>query len=59
MQSMFMTTTDEATALLLRKAGFQEAGTYNGIYTFLTADKIQFSSDIDRSKIQYTNTLYI
>ena len=58
MNRIFLTTTDEATALLLRKAGFQETGNYNGIYSFLNTDRIQFSSDIDKTKIKYSDMLY-
>ena len=37
--------------------GFIEIKNSSGIYTFLNTDKLMFSDDIDKSKIQYSNML--
>ena len=39
--------------------GFIEIKNSSGIYTFLNTDKLMFSDDIDKSKIQYSNMLNI
>ena len=53
----FIRTTDKPTALLLEKLGFQKVDNSNQIYTFLNTAKLQFSNDIDKKKIQYSNIL--
>ena len=53
----FIQTQDVSTANLLSKAGYQQIQNSNGIYVFLNTDKIQFSNDVDKKKIQYTNML--
>lgn len=59
-QQNFIRTTDKSTSVALLKLGFQKVDKSNGVYTFLNTDKLQFSDDdIDKSKIQYTNMLYI
>lgn len=55
----FIKTSDSETAKKLTNLGFQKIDGKNGIYTFLNADKIQFSDDIDKSKIQYSNILNV
>lgn len=59
MKQNFIRTTDVSTSVSLLKLGFQKVDESNGIYTFLNTDKLQFSEDIDKTKIQYTNMLYI
>lgn len=59
MKQNFIKTQDQSTATTLLKLGFQQVDFSNGIYTFLNTDKIRFSSDIDQSKIQYSNILCI
>lgn len=59
MKQNFIRTTDKSTSTALLRLGFQKVDERNGIYTFLNTDKLQFSEDIDKSKIQYTNMLYI
>ena len=53
----FIKTSDVKIAELLINLGFQKISFQNGIYTFLNSDKIQFSNDIDKSKIHYSNML--
>lgn len=53
----FIKTTHSPTAEILQSLGFQLVNESNGIYTFLNTDKIMFSRDVDKSKIQYTNLL--
>lgn len=55
----FIKTSDSETAKKLTNLGFQKIDDKNGIYTFLNADKMQFSDDIDKSKIQYSNILNV
>ena len=60
MKQNFIKTSDASTAETLIKLGFQQIDEQGGIYTFLNTGKVQFSdSDIDKSKIQYINTLCI
>ena len=59
MKQNFIKTSDETTADILINLGFQQVDFSSGIYTFLNADKMQFSDDIDKSKIQYSNNLCI
>lgn len=59
MKQFFIRTTDLSTATTLLSLGFQKVDENNGIYTFLNCDKLQFSEDIDKSKIQYSNMLSI
>lgn len=58
MKQNFIRTTDESTAITLSNLGFQQVDESNGIYTFFNTDKLEFSRDIDKSKIQYSNILY-
>lgn len=59
MKENFIKTQDLSTSIILSKLGFQKIDEQNGIYTFLNTDKIHFSNEVDRSKIQYTNMLYV
>ena len=57
MKTKFIKTMDSRTATILNKIGFQMVSESNGIYIFMNSDKIQFSNDIDKTKIQYSNIL--
>lgn len=57
MKNNFIKTMDSNTANALKKLGFQMVNESNGVYVYLNSDKIQFSNDIDKSKIQYSNIL--
>lgn len=58
MNNNFLKTTDVATAEKLRKNGFNEIDTSeNGVFVFLNCNELNFSSDIDKSKIHYSNML--
>ena len=59
MKQNFIKTSDKHTADILLNLGFQQVDFSSGIYTFLNADKMQFSDDIDKSKIQYSNMLCV
>ena len=59
MKQNFIKTSDKHTADILLNLGFQQVDVSRGIYTFLNADKMQFSDDIDKSKIQYSNMLCV
>ena len=59
MKQNFIKTSDESTAEMLKNLNYQQVDFSNGIYTFLNTDKINFSEDIDKSKIQYSNMLYV
>ena len=59
MKQNFITTKDAHTATLLSQQGYQQVQNPNGIYVFLNTDKINFSEDIDKSKIQYSNMLCV
>ena len=59
MKQNFITTKDAHTATLLSQQGYQLVQNSNGIYTFLNTDKINFSENIDKSKIQYSNMLCV
>ena len=58
MKENFIKTQDLSTSIILSKLGFQKVDE-NGVYTFLNTDKIHFSNEVDISKIQYSNMLYI
>lgn len=57
MKMNFIKTIDSHTADVLKKLGFQSVSESNNEFIFLNTDKIQFSNDIDKSKIQYSNIL--
>lgn len=57
MKQNFIKTSDSETASKMMNLGFQKIDEQNGIYTFLNTDKLMFSDDIDKSKIQYSNML--
>ena len=57
MKQNFITTKDVPTATLLLKQGYQKVQDSNGIYVFLNTDKLQFSNEIDITKLKYTNML--
>ena len=57
MEHNFITTQDTHTATLLLKQGYQKVQDSNGIYVFLNTDKLQFSNEIDITKLKYTNML--
>ena len=59
MKQNFITTKDAHTATLLSQQGYQLVQNSNGIYVFLNTDKINFSENIDKSKIQYSNMLCV
>ena len=59
MKQNFIRTADKYTAETLKNLNYQQVDYSNGIYTFLNTDKMQFSDDIDKSKIQYSNMLCI
>lgn len=59
MKQNFIKTSDSDIAKKLANIGFQKIDDSNGIYTFLNSDKMNFSEDIDKSKIQYSNMLNI
>jgi hypothetical protein len=59
MKQNFIKTNDVSTAIELLKLGFQQVDNSDGYATFLNTDKLQFSDDIDKSKIQYSNMLCI
>ena len=59
MKQNFIKTSDKPTADILINLGFQQVDFSSGIYTFLNTDKLMFSDDIDKSKIQYSNMLNI
>jgi hypothetical protein len=55
----FLKTKDVSTAVTLSKLGFQQMDNSNGWATFINNGKLQFSDDIDQSKIKYSNILCI
>ena len=59
MKQNFIKTSDESTAETLKELNYQQVDFSNGIYTFLNTDKMNFSEDIDKSKIQYSNMLCV
>lgn len=59
MKQNFIKTTDSSTAAALQKIGFQKVDEQNGIYTFVNSDILKFSAEIDKSKIFYSNMLYM
>ena len=59
MKQNFIKTSDESTAETLRELKYQQVDFSNGIYTFLNTDKINFSENIDKSKIHYSNMLCV
>ena len=59
MKQNFIKTSDKPTADILLNLGFQQVDFSSVIYTFLNTEKMQFSDDIDKSKIQYSNNLCI
>lgn len=59
MTQNFIRTSDSGTAKKLASLGFQKVDEQNGIFTFLNSATLQFSNDIDKTKIQYSNVLSI
>lgn len=59
MKQNFIKTSDSYTVKELEKLGFTKIDESNGIYTFLNSDKLQFSKNINISKLQYSNMLNI
>ena len=59
MKQNFIKTSDESTAETLKNLNYQQVDFSNGIYTFLNTDKMNFSEDIDKTKIQYSNMLCV
>ena len=59
MKQNFIKTSDESTSEILKNLNYQQVDFSNGIYTFLNTDKIKFSENIDKSKIQYSNMLCV
>lgn len=59
MKNNFIKTTDKDTADKLKKNGFKILNEQDNNYIFLNCNKIKFSSDIDKSKIWYSDILCI
>ena len=59
MKQNFIKPSDETTAEIRKKLIYQQVDFSSCIYTFPNTDKMQFSDDIDKSKIQYSNNLCI
>ena len=59
MKQNFIKTSDSSIANELKKIGFTKVDESNGIYTFLNSDKLQFSKNINITKLQYSNMLNI
>lgn len=60
MKHNFIKTTDENTRKTLIRQGFQEIpSAESGTYVFLNCNKLQFSSDVDKSKMCLTNTFCV
>ena len=59
MKKNFIKVSDIDIMKTLVKSGYQIIDTQNGVYTFLNDDKLYFSDDLDLSKIQYSNILYV
>ena len=57
MDEKFIVTSDSGTANKLINLGFQIVSSQDDIYTFMNTGRLQFSGDIDRSKIRYSNIL--
>lgn len=57
MKQNFIKTSDKETATKLKNLGLQEVNNSEGIYLFVNPDKILFDSDIDQSKLHFTNIL--
>lgn len=57
MKQHFIKTSDKETVTKLKKLGLQEVNNSNGTYLFVNSDKIQFDSDLDQSKLHFTNIL--
>lgn len=57
MKQNFIKTSDKETATKLKNLGLQEVNNSERIYLFVNPDKIQFDSDIDQSKLHFTNIL--
>ena len=57
MKKNFIKVSDIDTMKTLVKSGYQIIDTQNGVY--LNDDKLYFSDDLDLSKIQYSNILYV
>ena len=59
MGKKFIKVSDVETANLLTKLGFQLIDKTSGIYSFLNNTTTKISNDIDKSKVQYSNVLFI
>lgn len=59
MKQNFIQVFDKNTADKLMDLGFQLVSNSNNTYMFLNTDKIQFSDEIDITKIKYSNLMYI
>lgn len=57
MKQHFIKTSDKETVTKLKILGLQEVNNSNGTYLFVNSDKIQFDSDLDQSKLHFTNIL--
>ena len=55
----FIRTKDEKVADSLGDCGFYLVNKENGFFVFLNDSKLNFTSDIDMSKLQYTNVMFI
>lgn len=59
MDCKFIQVLDESTSKKLTQLGFQKIQSSDGMCVFLNTDKLVFSEDIDKTKLKYTNMLYI
>ena len=59
MKQNFIRTTDAETAKSLIKLGFHKVSEYDGIHVFLNCSEMRFDNNVDETKIQYTNMLYV
>lgn len=59
MDCKFIQALDESTSKKLTQLGFQKIQSSDGMRIFLNTDKLVFSEDVDKTKLRYTNMLYI
>ena len=59
MKKFLLTTDIKNREILKTRYGLEEIKSSNGVYTFLNTNKLQFSNDIDQSKIKYSDILCI
>lgn len=59
MKENFIRTMDKNTADQLISAGFKMVQNSGGCYLFLNSKTFQFDTNIDISKIRYTNVMHV